>query len=181
MTGKWRPLLLESVKSGQMPGYAALKTFKTPDGEVSRVLRVPDSALSEENGTYARIVQVDILTYRTARQHLATDVQDGVSTLHRDQALTDADAFLEQWGATAARLGWTAADIFEPPGVWIGGLVWCIAGRRVVKLTEQVVTIDGAGRRSSYARPLPSSPSAQQEVKLPHCPPWRRGSRHQKP
>ena len=179
MTRKWLSRLLEKTKSLAMPENKTLETFKTPKNEVSRVLRVPDLVVSGKTRQSLGIDPTALQSYHADRQRLAADVPDGVSTLHWDQALTDADAFLVTWSDTAARLGWTAGDLFDVPGQWIGGLVWYIAGGLVLELTEQVATIEVEGRKSFYARTQPSTTASQERLEFP-CPPWRRRIQHKK-
>lgn len=179
MTGKWIARLLESTKSPAMPENETLKTFKTPKNEVSRVLKVADLAASGKKRQPLCIDPAALHSYHAARQRLAADVPDGISTLHWDQALTDADAFLVTWGDTAALSGWTAGDLFDVPDQWIGGLIWYIAGGLVLGLTEQIATIEAEGKKSFFARPMPSTTANQEPIEVP-CPPWRQRNQHKK-
>jgi hypothetical protein len=48
------------------------------------------------------------------------------------QAIVDAGLFLDQWGGMAVELGWTPADLFDPPSEGNpGGLVWRIRGQGI--------------------------------------------------
>lgn len=72
-----------------------------------------------------------------------------------EEAVADAQAFLEKWGAQAKALGWTSADLFglhTPPSNPrpnyqrlarhdATGLVWLLDGRAVVALTAGRATI----------------------------------------
>ena len=82
-------------------------------------------------------------------------------------ALADAERFLTEWGETAERLGWTAADLFDlHPTVPLSrvdrmGLVWLLKGERIVSLTDAVARLEGglAIYRSARGRSGPSSPA----------------------
>ena len=62
-------------------------------------------------------------------------------------ALADATTFLRDWGAQAEALGWAAEDLFgldpvAPLGRYDAmGLVWMLAGQRVVTLTDEAAAI----------------------------------------
>ncbi len=86
---------------------------------------------------------------------------------HRwQETVADSIAFLTQWGAQAAALGWTARDLFglanipDRPGPNYRrlsrydqtGLVWLLRGRRVVALTENKAVIETATGAVSYTR-----------------------------
>jgi hypothetical protein len=72
------------------------------------------------------------------------------------RAIADGRAFLQQWGETAQRLGWTSADLFglhAPPAkphpsysrlsrYDCTGLCWLLQGRPVVALTEATAAIE---------------------------------------
>ena len=62
------------------------------------------------------------------------------------QAIVDAGLFLDQWGGMAVELGWTPADLFDPPSEGNpGGLVWRIRGQGIRALGDgHAVTIEGA-------------------------------------
>ncbi len=73
------------------------------------------------------------------------------------EILSDADAFLQQWGEQAAAFGWTAMDLFSvPPGPerWgRGSLIMALGGRPVIALTEQTATIPNpSGAPHRYQR-----------------------------
>jgi hypothetical protein len=93
------------------------------------------------------------------------------------EAITDANAFVIQWGVQAAALGWTARDLFglanipdrpSPNYQRLSrydqtGLVWLLQGRRVVELTKDKAVIQTATGTLSFRRrtklALASSPA----------------------
>jgi hypothetical protein len=64
------------------------------------------------------------------------------------QACDDARRFLDQWGETAAKLGWTSADLFglhpiAPLARYdVMGLIWVLDGWRVKVLTRTHAVLD---------------------------------------
>jgi hypothetical protein len=62
-------------------------------------------------------------------------------------AINDAGLFLDKWGALAEYLDWAVEDIFGAPvhGQRARGLIWKLAGRRVVALLTRGVIVS-AGR-----------------------------------
>jgi hypothetical protein len=55
-----------------------------------------------------------------------------VSTEEWERAVNDGGVFLDAWGALAAELKWTAADLFDVPrDDRPGGIVWRLNGERV--------------------------------------------------
>jgi hypothetical protein len=65
-------------------------------------------------------------------------------------ALDDGGQFLDAWGNKAAKMGWTPGELFDRPS----GLVWRLAGERVVAMSEDSARVS-SGRFSSSdaARP----------------------------
>ena len=61
------------------------------------------------------------------------------------QAIVDAGLFLDRWGSLALELGWTPADLFDPPSDGNpGGLVWRTKGLGIRALGDgHAVTIEG--------------------------------------
>jgi hypothetical protein len=96
------------------------------------------------------------------------------------QAVEDGRRFLDQWGETAAALGWTPLDLFglhAPPhqlhpsyqrlSRYDGlGLIWLLCGRATVALTKTSAAIQTRGgarlvyRRSDERRCQPAPPPA---------------------
>jgi hypothetical protein len=82
----------------------------------------------------------------------------GMSPLHWSQFVRDARRFLAEWGAEAARLGWSAEDVFgmhplAPEARYdVMGLVPLIRGNEVVSISEQRATIrtPGGGHMTYY-------------------------------
>jgi hypothetical protein len=82
----------------------------------------------------------------------------GMSPLHWSQFVRDARRFLAEWGAEAARLGWSAEDIFgvhplAPEARYdLMGLVPLIRGNEVVGISEHRATIGtpGGGHMTYY-------------------------------
>jgi hypothetical protein len=79
--------------------------------------------------------------YKLALAELQAACPAGVDEQRWRQAIDDADCFLENWGAHAARLGWTPARLFglHPTAPLrrydLMGLVWLLHGRPVFELT----------------------------------------------
>jgi len=83
---------------------------------------------------------------------------DHIETGRWHRAVEDGKRFLSQWGEQAAALGWTARDLFglhEPPErphpsyrrlsrYDQTGLIWLLAGRSVVALTEATAAIQSS-------------------------------------
>jgi hypothetical protein len=90
-----------------------------------------------------------------------------MSPLHWAQFVRDARRFLAEWGAEAARLGWSAEDVFgvHPLATEtrydVMGIVPLIRGNEVVAISEQRATIrTPGGGRMTYYRNRPSSGGA---------------------
>jgi hypothetical protein len=88
----------------------------------------------------------------------------GMSPLHWAQFVRDARRFLAEWGAEAARLGWSAEDIFgvhplAPEARYdVMGIVPLIRGNEVVAISEQRATIrTPGGGHMTYYRHRPNS------------------------
>lgn len=77
----------------------------------------------------------------------AMDPLDGFNAEQWQQLANDAHAFLDRWGVTAARLGWTTADLFDvhplAPVARLDakGLIPGLAGNPVAALSEHVATV----------------------------------------
>jgi hypothetical protein len=82
----------------------------------------------------------------------------GMSPLHWSQFVRDARLFLQEWGAEAARLGWSAEDVFgvhplAPEARYdVMGIVLLIRGNEVVAISEHRATIrtPGGGQMTYY-------------------------------
>ncbi|MFG1464200.1 hypothetical protein V5F77_15020 [Xanthobacter sp. DSM 24535] len=183
MKSKWLQRLLARKQGLEAGEDLPLKTFETPPQEVLKVLRVPDQAAPANSDTFHAVPPGELseipAAYLAAREQMQTEVPVGISTLHWDQALADADRFLARWGSCAGHLGWSVVDIFEVPGNWIGGLVWELCGGEVIALTRREATIECEGLRASFCIP-PSSlspiptPLPTPLRRSPSQPPWRR-------
>lgn len=77
------------------------------------------------------------------------DIPDCFSAERWRHIVDDADAFLKQWGVTAANLGWSAHDLFgvhpAAPAVRFDamGLIPLLHGNPVIALTETTATLRG--------------------------------------
>ena len=75
----------------------------------------------------------------------------GMSPLHRSQFVRDARRFLAEWGAEAARLGWSAEDLFgvhplAPEARYdVMGIVPLIRGNEVIAISKHRATIRTPG------------------------------------
>lgn len=67
------------------------------------------------------------------------------------QAVDDIGIFLETWGRSAVRLGWTAPEIFGPQFT-PKALAWALAGCRVLSLTKAGARLSD-GRTFTRSRP----------------------------
>lgn len=75
--------------------------------------------------------------------------------------LDDCGRFVDEWATKAADLGWTPLDLFgchrEAPYARVdcAGLLWLVAGRRIVALTAETAVIEtpGGGRLTYRRRP----------------------------
>jgi len=83
-----------------------------------------------------------------------------------DMFVNDAGLFLDAWGKEAARLGWTADDLFglDPVGPMVRydrmGLLWMLQGNDVVELTATMARLRGG---LGYQR-RPSSMNTSNEL-----------------
>lgn len=86
---------------------------------------------------------------------LTTACPDAVHEGQWWQAIDDASRFLDRWGDTATALGWSVADLFERVDVGCCGLVWELAGRDVIAITETTAVLGPNDRteRAWFARP----------------------------
>lgn len=91
--------------------------------------------------------------YAMAWAHLQAGPPVGIDHTRWMQARADAGAFLDKWGAAAARLGWPVHHLFEAPRGWIGGLVWEIGGGAVVALTDRQAIIAQGTRKLWFCIP----------------------------
>jgi hypothetical protein len=87
-----------------------------------------------------------------------------MSPLYWSLFVRDARRFLAEWGAEAARLGWSAEDIFgvhpmAPEARYdVMGIVPLIRGKEVVAISEQRATIrTPGGGHMTYYRHRPNS------------------------
>lgn len=84
---------------------------------------------------------------------------DGVSEERWEVVFADVDYLAEHWATQAARLGWSALDLFGcSPGLARrldrDGLAMRLNGRQVVVLTETIALIEvGGGRLHRFCRP----------------------------
>jgi hypothetical protein len=89
-----------------------------------------------------RVSRPRFLTRRSTRRR-----HPGVLPLDRPTLIRDAKTFLARWGAEAARLGWTAEDLFglhatRPTSRYdVMGLVPLLCGREVTSITADRATI----------------------------------------
>jgi hypothetical protein len=104
--------------------------------------------------------------YETTLGALRSACPNLVETRRWEQALRDADAFLEAWAETAHALGWTARDLFGlfpvPAHAPLSfrrlsrydatGLIWLLKGRAVVALTADEAAIQGAHSVTVYRK-----------------------------
>ena len=80
------------------------------------------------------------------------------------QAVADAGAFLDEWGEPAERFGWRVADLFDPPdGSGAPGLLWALAGGRVLIMTDREAVFQRAGRRVWFC--IPSNTGRDRETR----------------
>jgi hypothetical protein len=83
------------------------------------------------------------------------------------QVIDDAGRFLDQWGAEAERLQWTAEDLFKKPTMMKGanedcGLCWAISGRNVVLFKASSVTFSDA---VAWQRPNTKVSASKEAIK----------------
>ncbi len=71
---------------------------------------------------------------------------EGVSEAEWRLALDDGGLFLDAWGNEAADIGWTPGELFDLPA----GLVWRLAGQRVLGVGSYRILFEG-GHRSKDA------------------------------
>jgi hypothetical protein len=95
------------------------------------------------------------LRYRRTYAHLQLKPPAYTPEDRWRQCVEDGRAFLQQWGESAPRLGWTSADLFSlallpdtphPSYRRLSrydqtGLIWLLEGRPVVALTEAIASI----------------------------------------
>jgi hypothetical protein len=79
--------------------------------------------------------------YGEAFARLQTAQPIGVDHSRWLRVIEDAGRFLDQWGAEAERLQWTADDLFRKPTVMKAanadcGLCWAISGRNVILMLK---------------------------------------------
>lgn len=81
--------------------------------------------------------------YASEFAHIQVHCPYGLSHAAWQQAVNDAGLFLDQWGFAAADFGWTPGALFSDPpqDTSPGGLVWRLAGRRVVALLQRGVVV----------------------------------------
>jgi hypothetical protein len=88
----------------------------------------------------------------------------GMTPLHWSQFVRDARRFLAEWGAEAARLGWSAEDIFgvhplAPEARYdVMGILPLIRGNEVVAISEhRAIICTPGGGHMTYYRHRPNS------------------------
>jgi len=78
--------------------------------------------------------------YLDAWARLQLQCPAGIDEVLWQRAVDDAGLFLDQWGRTAARYGWTPGELFNVPAAGKqGGLIWFLGGERLRLLTERRV------------------------------------------
>lgn len=143
MAGRWLQALRDRERNSQTPPSPTLKTFKTPEIEVSRVLSVPPPSVSDFSRGSSAPERAAILEHDSGLpRHYAdafADMQNHrpeVVTEERwRQAIDDAGRFLDQWGEKATAFGWPASDLFDHAEHGAHGLLWELDGRPVLALT----------------------------------------------
>jgi hypothetical protein len=104
--------------------------------------------------------------YRPAMTALEAGCPDLVPVDRWQRCVADGHRFLARWGDQAEALGWTARDLFglhKPPEnphpsysrmsrYDETGLIWLLAGREVVALTETTAAIQNATGITVYRR-----------------------------
>ena len=115
--------------------------------------------LTDLVGSGCKVTIVEIpatgLRYRRTYAHLQLRPPALVPVERWRQCVADSKCFLAKWGEQAEALGWTSADLFglhTPPAkphpsynrlsrYDCTGLIWLLAGREVVALTEATASI----------------------------------------
>jgi hypothetical protein len=156
------PVTGPSVTPSKRPGYKGYSGYisKAEEGEcgrkhvtVSALDPATDRAVAGETG---RVVPAEWARHIALLK--SNEPRLGMSPLHWSQFVRDARRFLDEWGAEAARLGWSAEDIFgvhplAPEARYdVMGIVPLIRGNEVVAISEQRATIrtPGGGRMTYY-------------------------------
>jgi hypothetical protein len=138
---------------------------------MGRLLDIVDKALAEHRARPAAAQDavpepIPAEAYVEALASLEARVPDYVDRSDWELAVTDAKAFLGQWGERAQNLGWTAGDLFglhpvpdcpAPNYRRLSrydqtGLVWLLRGRNVVALSEGTAAIRCLGGTLVYRR-----------------------------
>lgn len=89
--------------------------------------------------------------YASERAKMGTRCPKGVAPERWRAALADADKFLALWGRQAEAFGWPAFDLFDPPKPGIpGGLLWEIAGGRIILLSARTALVHQNRQRRRF-------------------------------
>lgn len=136
------PLELRELRALRVKKHGLANHAKTP---VTEAVTAPpldaDASILEREG-----MAVDGApgVYLTAWARLQTHRPFGVSSEAWQRAVVSAGLFLDRWGEDAARLGWTAGQLFDAPY----GLVWRLDGGLVEALgIDHARTADGRQAR----------------------------------
>jgi hypothetical protein len=125
-------------------------------GGISTLERVPSlqslqfSAVFDES---VEVVDTSVpLSWINGIQHLSYQRAPSGVPLHRwRQFVDDCHAFLaspETWAERAARLGWDCASLFSYSGSGPGGLLWSLAGDKLVELHRDWAIVEGSAGSS---------------------------------
>ena len=134
----------------RIPGGLAVSAPRVPATAGRAIARDSVRALSVEGHERAAIASEDgslPRAYAGAWAALQEGPPPGVPQERWARAVADAGAFLDEWGPRAAALGWSVADLFDPPGRWAPGLVWTLEGGAVALLTDREAVFARDGRR----------------------------------
>ena len=129
-------------------------------------------------GTFGTSDTVDVIEERAglAADSVPACFLDGWSRLNHQKpfdvsdeewrrALDDGGLFLDAWGHRAAALDWSAGDLFDVAG----GLVWRLAGARVVALGPEAARLnDGRTLRRVGSQRLAGPKPVSQNVRFPN-------------
>jgi hypothetical protein len=137
-------------KSGGYTGYTGHTTANTTDtiGDAVKAITSTDReepAVAERSGGVPAEWTKQIALLKSGEPRL------GMSPVHWSQFVRDARRFLQEWGAEAARLGWSAEDLFgvhplAPEARYeVMGIVPLIRGNEVAAISEHRATIRVSG------------------------------------
>jgi hypothetical protein len=162
------PVTGPSVTPSKRPGYKGYSGYVSKAKERERDRRnVTAPALDPATDPAAAGEAAPGVPTEWAR-HIAllksNEPKLGMSPLHWSQFVRDARRFLAEWGAEAARLGWSAEDVFGvhpllPEARYdVMGIVPLIRGNEVVAINDQRATIrTPGGGHMTYYRYRPNS------------------------